>query len=149
MLLCLAGRSEDGVRSLAARLRLPSRMFALDSPAGLREGIAGAAVVLHAAGPFSATSRPMVDACLAAGAHYVDVTGEIAVLEAVAARDPDLILTTAVDTPSFQRRPEWQVLRAVRQRHFVRVHGSEFDRPGPRSPAAITALTAALFVTER
>ncbi len=85
----LAGRSEDGVRALAARLRLPSRVFALDSPAGLREGIAGAAVVLHAAGPFSATSRPMVDACLAAGAHYVDVTGEIAVLEAVAARDAE------------------------------------------------------------
>ena len=70
-------------------------------------------------------------------------------LEAVAARDPDLILTTAADAPRFQDRPEWQVLRAVRQRRFVRVHGSEFDRPGPRSPAAITALTAALFATER
>lgn len=70
-------------------------------------------------------------------------------LEAVAARDPDLILTTAADAPSFQNRPEWQVLRAVRQRRFVRVHGSEFDRPGPRSPAAISALTAALFATER
>ena len=70
-------------------------------------------------------------------------------LEAVAARDPDLILTTAAGAPSFQDRPEWQVLRAVRQRRFVRVHGSEFDRPGPRSPAAISALTAALFATER
>lgn len=70
-------------------------------------------------------------------------------LEAVAARDPDLILTTAAAAPSFQDRPEWQVLRAVRERRFVRVHGSEFDRPGPRSPAAITALTAALFAAER
>lgn len=70
-------------------------------------------------------------------------------LEAVAARDPDLILTTAADTPKFQDRPEWQVLRAVRERRFVRVHGSEFDRPGPRSPAAISALTAALFAAER
>ena len=80
----LAGRNGEEVRALADRLRLPARVFALDSPA-----IAGAGVVLHAAGPFSATSRPMVDACLAAGAHYVDVTGEIAVLEAVAARDAE------------------------------------------------------------
>ncbi|HVX89081.1 MAG TPA: helical backbone metal receptor [Gemmatimonadales bacterium] len=70
-------------------------------------------------------------------------------LEAVAARDPDLILTTAADAPAFQSRPEWQVLRAVRERRFVRVHGSEFDRPSPRSPQAIAALTAALYAAQR
>ena len=70
-------------------------------------------------------------------------------LEAVAARDPDLILTTSTAEPAFAGRPEWQVLRAVRERRFVRIHGSEFDRPGPRSPAAITALTAALLAAQR
>src|SRR6201999_320361 len=43
-------------------------------------------LVLHCAGPFSATSKPMVDACLAAKAHYLDVTGEVSVFEAVLAR---------------------------------------------------------------
>jgi len=85
----LAGRNGAEIHALAAELGLPAKVFDLGSPAVVREGIAGAAVVLHAAGPFSATSRPMVDACLSAGAHYVDVTGEIAVLEAVAARDAE------------------------------------------------------------
>ena len=85
----LAGRNGAQIHALAAELALPAKVFDLGSPAVVREGIAGAAVVLHAAGPFSATSRPMVDACLAAQAHYVDVTGEIAVLEAVAARDAE------------------------------------------------------------
>ncbi|MDP4021022.1 saccharopine dehydrogenase NADP-binding domain-containing protein [Methylobacterium sp. NEAU 140] len=85
----LAGRDPERLRPLGERLGLPWRAFPLDAPARLREGLSGIAAVLHAAGPFSATSRPMADACLAAGAHYVDITGEIAVLEALAARDAE------------------------------------------------------------
>jgi short subunit dehydrogenase-like uncharacterized protein len=36
--------------------------------------------------PILATSRPMLDACLEAGAHYLDITGEIDVFESVFAR---------------------------------------------------------------
>ncbi len=78
----LAGRSEAKVRALAERLALPWRAFPLDRP-----DLHGIELVLHCAGPFSATSRPMVDACLLARAHYLDITGEIAVFEAVLARD--------------------------------------------------------------
>src|SRR6185312_5940245 len=46
----------------------------------------GVALVLHCAGPYSKTSRPMVDACLRAKAHYLDITGEYEVLAAVHAR---------------------------------------------------------------
>jgi short subunit dehydrogenase-like uncharacterized protein len=80
----LAGRSAAKVRSLAERLGLPWRAFPLEQP-DLRE----VKLVLHCAGPFSATSRPMVDACLAAGAHYLDITGEVAVFESVFARDAE------------------------------------------------------------
>ena len=38
-------------------------------------------LVLHCAGPFSATAAPMMVACLAAHAHYLDITGEISVFE--------------------------------------------------------------------
>ncbi|MFD1052457.1 saccharopine dehydrogenase, partial [Kibdelosporangium lantanae] len=38
---------------------------------------------------FSATSRQMVDACVAAGVHYLDVTGEIEVFEAIHARSAE------------------------------------------------------------
>jgi short subunit dehydrogenase-like uncharacterized protein len=80
----LAGRAADKVRPLAERLGLPWRAFALDHP-----DLHGVELVLNCAGPFSATSAPLVDACLAAKAHYLDITGEIAVFEAVLARDAE------------------------------------------------------------
>jgi iron complex transport system substrate-binding protein len=65
-------------------------------------------------------------------------------IEAVAVRDPDLILTTSAGPAAFARRPEWQVVRAVRERRFLHVTGSEFDRPSPRSPSAIRQLATRL-----
>jgi short subunit dehydrogenase-like uncharacterized protein len=82
----LAGRNEAEVAALAAELALPHRAFGLDDPGAVDAGLAGAAVVLHCAGPFARTSRPMVEACLRTGTHYLDITGEIAVFEAVARR---------------------------------------------------------------
>jgi saccharopine dehydrogenase (NAD+, L-lysine-forming) len=83
----LAGRRADAIAPLAARLGLESRAFALEGDVASR--LAGVRAVVHAAGPFSATSRPMLDACLAAGAHYLDITGEISVFEACLARDEE------------------------------------------------------------
>jgi iron complex transport system substrate-binding protein len=65
-------------------------------------------------------------------------------IEAVSARDPDLILTAASGPASIADRPEWQVVRAVRERRFLRISGTEYDRPGPRTPGAIRALAARL-----
>ena len=65
-------------------------------------------------------------------------------IEAVSARDPDLILTAAVGPASIVERPEWQVVRAVRDRRLLRISGTEYDRPGPRSPGAIRALAVRL-----
>jgi iron complex transport system substrate-binding protein len=72
-------------------------------------------------------------------ADVVSSAGTVSI-EAVAARDPDLILTTAAGPASFARRPEWQTVRAVRERRFLPVTGSEFNRPSPRAPAAIREL---------
>lgn len=80
----LAGRDAARLAPLARRLGLEHRAFGLAAPK-----LEGITCVLHCAGPFSATSRPMVDACLAAGAHYLDVTGEVDVFEAVLARDAE------------------------------------------------------------
>ena len=78
----LAGRSRDKVEPLARELGLEWRVFDLDSP-NLRD----VQLVLHCAGPFVHTSAPRVAACLEAGAHYVDITGEISVFESIFARD--------------------------------------------------------------
>ncbi|MDC0723043.1 saccharopine dehydrogenase family protein [Nannocystis bainbridge] len=83
----LAGRDAPAIRRLAGELGLEARVFALDDPEALRRGLAGAALVLHAAGPFSRTSAPMVAACLESEVHYLDITGEIPVFEACRAQD--------------------------------------------------------------
>ena len=77
----LAGRSRDAVEGLAAELGCESRVFDLSDPARVSAELAGCAVVIHCAGPFSATAAPMMAACLAARVHYTDITGEIEVFE--------------------------------------------------------------------
>jgi short subunit dehydrogenase-like uncharacterized protein len=85
----LAGRNAAALALLAGALGLEHRVFALDHPPALVAGLAGIHVVLHCAGPFAPTSRPMADACLRVGAHYLDITGEVGVFEALAARDSE------------------------------------------------------------
>ncbi len=70
-------------------------------------------------------------------------SGQISV-EAAAARDPDFVFTSNPALPAFAGRPEWQAVRAVRERRFIHGPGSEFSRPSPRAPAAIRELTAQL-----
>jgi saccharopine dehydrogenase (NAD+, L-lysine-forming) len=82
----LAGRNAAAVEALAAELGLPWRSFPLTDPGSARAHLVDLDAVLHCAGPFVHTSRPMVDACLAAGTHYLDVTGEIPVFESVLGR---------------------------------------------------------------
>ena len=83
----LAGRDAAQLQAQAAETGFPSRAFPLDDTAALEAALRETRVVLHAAGPFGHTARPMVEACLRTGTHYLDITGEIAVFEAAAARD--------------------------------------------------------------
>lgn len=83
----LAGRDEARLRPLAARLGLDYRVLALDDPPVLHAAVAEVPLVLHAAGPYIHTGPPMLEACLAGGTHYLDITGEVAVLEQAFALD--------------------------------------------------------------
>lgn len=83
----LAGRDAGQLQAQAAELGLPHRVFALDDAASLDTALRETRVVLHAAGPFSRTARPMIEACLRTGAHYVDITGELGVFEMAVAQD--------------------------------------------------------------
>ena len=85
----LAGRNPEAIASLARELSCPSRSFPLDNHQTIVNALEGLAMVLHCAGPFSETSAPMVTACLEARVNYLDITGEIAVFEAIFARDAD------------------------------------------------------------
>jgi len=85
----LAGRSAEKLAPLAERLGLQWRAFGLEDPAAVRAGLEGMSAVLHAAGPFTRTSRPMVDGCLSVGAHYLDITGEVPVFVEIFSRDAE------------------------------------------------------------
>ncbi|MBV9748761.1 MAG: saccharopine dehydrogenase NADP-binding domain-containing protein [Acetobacteraceae bacterium] len=83
----LAGRDLTKVGALARELGLAHRVFALDRAEITACDLEGMSLVLNCAGPFSATGAPMMDACLRACVHYLDITGEIAVFEQAHARD--------------------------------------------------------------
>jgi short subunit dehydrogenase-like uncharacterized protein len=85
----LSGRDPRKVRPLAERLGMPWRCFPLNDAAGIVQNLVGHSLVLHCAGPFSGTSPQMVDACLHARVDYLDITGELPVLEAVYRRDAE------------------------------------------------------------
>jgi len=77
----LAGLSETQITTLANSHGLKSATFNLESVETIRTNIRGMNAVLHAAGPFSSTAAKMLEACLAEGVHYLDITGEVQVLE--------------------------------------------------------------------
>lgn len=97
----LAGRNQSALEKLAGELKLEYRIFGLEEAAGIAENLRACRAVLHCAGPFSHTSQPMISACLASGAHYLDITGEISVFanahdQADLARRADVVLIPGV-----------------------------------------------------
>jgi uncharacterized protein YbjT (DUF2867 family) len=88
--LRLVGRRPGALAELARALPGPTgaggvevAVAALGDPVALAAGFAGARVVVNAAGPLRDTAEPVLAAAIAAGAHYVDVGGEQAVLRAL------------------------------------------------------------------
>ncbi len=77
----LAGRNETAIRELSGQYDLPYRTGSLTNADEMDNLLKDVSVVLHVAGPFSETARPMVEACLRNSIHYLDITGEIPVFE--------------------------------------------------------------------
>ena len=84
--IILAGRNCEAISKLALELGLPHRVFDV---ADAERGLDGVSAVLNCAGPFSRTALPIVDACLRRHVHYLDITGEEGVFEAIARRDAE------------------------------------------------------------
>ena len=85
----IAGRRAEALEPLAKERGLAHRVFPLDDTARVAEELAPFKALLLAAGPFSATSAPAFQACLLAKTSYLDITGEIDVLETLFARDAE------------------------------------------------------------
>src|SRR5688572_16045122 len=97
----LAGRDKNRLAELGHRLSLQTRAVALDDAGELRAALSDIACVVHMAGPFAVTSAPMLDACLATRTHYIDITGEIDVFEAMWSRREDIRGITAIPGAGF------------------------------------------------
>ena len=82
----LAGRDPQRLAQQAAELGLQHVAFSLDDRSALDLALQQVRLALNCAGPFTRTARPLVDGCLRQRVHYLDITGEIAVFEALAAR---------------------------------------------------------------
>ncbi len=91
----LAGRNASKIKAVAKELDCPFRIFSISSAEGIASHLEGLSAVLHCAGPFSRTAEPMIAACLLAGVDYLDITGELDVIE-FAAEQHELALTAGV-----------------------------------------------------
>ncbi len=75
----LAGRSAQRLQPQAESLGLPWRVARLDDHRALDTALEDVDVVLHVAGPFTATAQHMLEACLRTNTHYLDLSGELPV----------------------------------------------------------------------
>src|SRR5829696_335802 len=80
----LAGRSAERLSAVASRhADLDSRVADLDDAGALRRALAGTAAIINCAGPFLDTALPLAHAAVESGAHYLDVTAEQPVVQAL------------------------------------------------------------------
>jgi short subunit dehydrogenase-like uncharacterized protein len=97
----LAGRNRESIEALATETGFDCVVFKLEDTPALISALEAVSLVLHCAGPFSATSQPMIEACLNSACHYLDITGEISVFSnaqrlSEEARHVDIVLMPGV-----------------------------------------------------
>lgn len=80
--------------------------------------------------------------------HDIATPSATVAIETIAARDPDWIavLRETADTapPDYAKRPEWQVVRAVREHRFLFLPAELFGQPSARATEAVAMLRRVL-----
>lgn len=77
----VGGRDASKVLALSTELGVDGLVLDVDDRAALATAVNAADCVINAAGPFAATARQVIRACLDNSAHYIDITGEVGVFE--------------------------------------------------------------------
>lgn len=85
--LLLAGRNKVELGKLAEETGFPVMVFNLNDQQQLNEALKSCSGVIHAAGPFKDTLKPMVEACIRTGRHYLDINGDINCFEQIRGYD--------------------------------------------------------------
>lgn len=77
----LAGRNRAAIEKLATKLQLPFRIVDLQNTTELHHALRDVQLVVHAAGPYDLTAKPMIEACMQTQTHYIDLNGDADVFE--------------------------------------------------------------------
>lgn len=83
----LGGRNKSKLIKQSQSLNLDYRHFDLNDLEATKIALQEYACVIHCAGPFIHTYQNMVKACLAVKTHYIDITGEVEVIEHLSSYD--------------------------------------------------------------
>ncbi|MCO6485828.1 MAG: saccharopine dehydrogenase NADP-binding domain-containing protein, partial [Saprospiraceae bacterium] len=86
--IAIAGRARDRLIALRDSLPAPATSIGIvladvKDPASLQAMAARTRVLINTAGPYNWYGEPVVKACLEAGTHYLDITGEPAFVHAM------------------------------------------------------------------
>ena len=75
----IAGRNKQAIHKFANEIDLEYLVF--DITENIIERIAGMHLILNCAGPFTKTVESILNACLEANCHYLDLSGELPVFD--------------------------------------------------------------------
>jgi short subunit dehydrogenase-like uncharacterized protein len=75
--LVIAGRSTSGLEVVEQSLGIKGRVFSLDVPSEIDAELGDSEVLINCAGPFLRTARPLIEACIRNGVHYLDIAAEL------------------------------------------------------------------------
>ncbi len=79
----IAGRNKNEITQMAEHTGLDAFVVSLDDSKVLDKVLKPFKAVIHCAGPFVHTYRPMIESCLRTRTNYLDITGEIPVFESI------------------------------------------------------------------
>ncbi len=96
----LAGRNGEKLRAVAEESGFDYITLSLNSHEQLVRVLKHFELVMHIAGPYTYTAKPMLDAAIETGTHYVDLTGENHVIQAQLDRHDEFVAANIMVMPA-------------------------------------------------
>jgi short subunit dehydrogenase-like uncharacterized protein len=85
--ILLSGRDEQKLKIQSQKTGYPYKAVDLNKHQALVDLLTGSQVLINAAGPFKHTATQMIEACIEAKTHYMDINGDISVFELIKTYD--------------------------------------------------------------
>lgn len=96
----LAGRNAEAVKITAEKFDCDFKIFGLSESEKIKNSIVEFDFLLNCAGPFKNTALQLIDACITSITNYLDITGEIFVIEYAWAKNDEAKAAGIILAPS-------------------------------------------------